>query len=46
MKSYREELWFDVPQRRAFINITGLVGAALKKSNIREGLLLVKTKDI
>jgi thiamine phosphate synthase YjbQ (UPF0047 family) len=46
MKAYREELWFDIPQRRAFINITGRVNEALKKSNIREGLVLVKTKDI
>jgi hypothetical protein len=23
MKSYRKELWFEVPTRRAFINITG-----------------------
>ncbi len=46
MKSYREELWFDIPQRRAFINITGLVGAALKKSNISEGLLLVNAMHI
>lgn len=22
MKSHREELWFNIPERRAFINIT------------------------
>lgn len=46
MKSYREELWFDIPQRRAFINITGAVNEALKKSDIREGLLLVNAMHI
>ena len=37
MKSYREELWFNVPQRRAFINITPQVEECLRKSGIREG---------
>lgn len=46
MKAYREELWFDIPQRRAFINITGRVNEALKKSNIREGLVLVNAMHI
>lgn len=46
MKSYREELWFDIPQRRAFINITGRVNDALKKSNILEGLVLVNAMHI
>jgi secondary thiamine-phosphate synthase enzyme len=46
MKSYREELWFDVPRRRALINITDKVSAALKKSGIREGLVLVNAMHI
>ena len=45
MKSYREELWFNIPGRRAFINITGNVNEALKKSKILEGLALVNTKE-
>jgi len=40
MKSYREELWFNVPHRLAFVNITGSVREALAKSEIQEGLLL------
>ena len=28
MKSFRKELWFDIPGRRAFINITPEVEAA------------------
>ena len=44
MKTYRKELWFDVPTRRALINITPQVDACLKESGIREGLVLVNTK--
>ena len=46
MKSYRKELWFETPSRRAFINITRQVEAALKESGIREGLLLVNAMHI
>ena len=46
MKSYRKELWFEVPTRRALINITPEVEACLRESGIREGLVLVKTKHI
>ncbi|MBP7342697.1 MAG: secondary thiamine-phosphate synthase enzyme YjbQ [Smithellaceae bacterium] len=46
MKSYREELWFDIPRRRALANITDKVSAALKKSGIREGLVLVNAMHI
>ena len=46
MKSFRKELWFNVPTRRAFINITGQVDECLRESGVREGLVLVKTKHI
>ena len=46
MKSYRKELWFETPSRRAFINITRQVEAALKESGIREGLVLVNAMHI
>jgi secondary thiamine-phosphate synthase enzyme len=46
MKSYREELWFDVPGRRAFINITPQVDSGLRKSGISEGLVLVNAMHI
>ncbi len=46
MKSYKRELTFDVPTRRAFINITPQVEACLKKSRIQEGLVLVNAKQI
>jgi secondary thiamine-phosphate synthase enzyme len=46
MKSYRKELWFNVPTRRAFINITPLVERCLSESGIREGLVLVNAMHI
>lgn len=46
MKSYRKELWFEVPTRRAFINITPQVEACLRESGIREGLCLVNAMHI
>lgn len=46
MKSYRKELWFDVPGRRAFINITPQVRECLRDSEIKEGLVLVNAMHI
>ena len=46
MKSYRKELWFEVPARRAFINISPQVEACLKESGIREGLVLINAMHI
>lgn len=46
MKSYREELWFETKTRRAFINITPQVEAAIKKSGVKEGLCLVNAMHI
>ncbi len=46
MKSFRKELWFDVPGRRAFINITPDVQSAVQESGVREGLVLVNAMHI
>ena len=46
MKSYRKELWFNVPARRAFVDITPQVEACLRESGIREGLLLCNAMHI
>jgi secondary thiamine-phosphate synthase enzyme len=46
MKSYRKELWFNVPGRRAFINITPQVDECLRESGIQEGLCLVHAMHI
>lgn len=46
MKSYREELWFETKTRRAYLNITPQVEAAVARSGIREGLVLVNAMHI
>jgi secondary thiamine-phosphate synthase enzyme len=45
-KTYREELWFEVPTRRAFINITPQVEKCLKESKVKEGIVLVNAMHI
>ncbi|MEW6429470.1 MAG: secondary thiamine-phosphate synthase enzyme YjbQ [Thermodesulfobacteriota bacterium] len=46
MKSYRKELLFDIPTRRAFVNITPQVEDCLRESGIVEGLLLCNAMHI
>jgi len=46
MKSYRKELWFDVPRRRQMLNITPEVETCLNESGIKEGLLLCNAMHI
>ncbi|MCP4178825.1 MAG: YjbQ family protein [bacterium] len=46
MKNYRKELWFNIPTRRAFINITGNIEECLRESGIKEGLLLCNAMHI
>ncbi len=46
MKSYRKELWLEVPTRRAFINITPDVENCLAESGVKEGLLLCNAMHI
>jgi len=46
MKSYRKELWFDLPARRGFINITPQVEACLRESGIQEGFALINPMHI
>jgi secondary thiamine-phosphate synthase enzyme len=46
MKSFRKELWFNLPARMEFVNITGEVESALAESGIREGLCLVNAMHI
>jgi len=41
MKSYRKELTFNTKTRRAIVNITPQVDTALRKSGVKEGLVLV-----
>jgi secondary thiamine-phosphate synthase enzyme len=46
MKSYRKELWFETPSRRAFVNITRQVQQCVNESGIKEGLALVNAMHI
>jgi secondary thiamine-phosphate synthase enzyme len=46
MKSYRKELWFEIPARRGFVNITAQIESILAESGIREGLALVNAMHI
>ena len=46
MKSYRKELWFNLPSRRGFVNITPEVEIAIRESGIKEGLALVNRNPI
>ncbi len=46
MKHYHKELWFEVPTRRAFINITSQVESCLAESGIWNGLLLCNAMHI
>src|SRR5574342_385898 len=46
MKSYRKELWFNIPTRRGFVNITPQVETCLQESGIQEGLALISAMHI
>lgn len=46
MNSHRRELWFNLPHRRGFVNITGQVESAVRESGVREGLCLVNAMHI
>lgn len=46
MKSFRKELWFETPERRAYLNITSEVNECLRSSGIQEGLCLVNAMHI
>ena len=46
MKSFRKELWFEIPERRKLVNITRDVEEALGESGIQEGLCLVNAMHI
>lgn len=46
MKSLTEHLWFEVPNRRGFINITATVEELVFKSAVSEGLVLCNAMHI
>jgi len=46
MKSFRKELWFNLPTRLGFVNITPQVEACIQESGIMEGLSLISAMHI
>lgn len=46
MKSFRKELWFNIPTRVAFVNITPQVEACIRESGVKEGLVLANAMHI
>mgnify|MGYP001068391760 CR=1 FL=1 len=46
MKSYRKELYFNLPTRRGLVNITEDVQAAIRESGVQQGLVLVNAMNI
>jgi len=46
MKSLTEHLWFNVPARRGFINITPEIEKLVARSGVREGLCLLNAMHI
>jgi len=46
MKTYRKELWFEIPSRRGFVNITPQIQDAIRESGVAEGLCLVNAMHI
>jgi len=46
VRSFRKELWFNVPSRRGLVNITRDVSDAVRESGVREGLCLVNSMHI
>ena len=46
MKSFRKELWFNLPARRGFVNITSQVEECLQESGIKDGFILVNAMHI
>ncbi len=46
MKSLTDYLWFEVPNRRGFVNITQTVEELVRKSGVKEGLCLANAMHI
>ena len=46
MKFHTEYLWFNTKKHREYINITGEIAEILRKSNIKEGMILVSAMHI
>ncbi len=45
MKSHTEHLTFNIPARMDFLNITSKIEEIVRKSGVREGLVLVNANQ-
>jgi thiamine phosphate synthase YjbQ (UPF0047 family) len=46
VKSLTEHLWFEIPARRGFINITSKIDELVSRSRVNEGLCLANAMHI
>ena len=46
MKSFRKELWFNLPERRSYVNITLELEKCVRESGVKEGILLCNAMHI
>jgi len=46
VKSHRKELYFNIPERRGFVNITPEISSCVAESGVYEGLVLVNSMHI
>jgi secondary thiamine-phosphate synthase enzyme len=46
MKSLTQELWFEIPARRGFVNITPTIEGLVQSSGVEDGLCLVNAMHI
>ena len=46
MKTFHKELWFNIPERMGFVNITSDVKTVVDESGVRDGLCLVNAMHI
>jgi secondary thiamine-phosphate synthase enzyme len=46
MKVYTDYLWFNTPHRHEYVNITNTVDEIVRKSGVREGMVLVSAMHI
>ncbi|MEG2070825.1 MAG: secondary thiamine-phosphate synthase enzyme YjbQ [Bacteroidales bacterium] len=46
MKTYRKELFFNIPTRRGLVNITRQIQDAIEETGVKEGMILVNAMHI
>jgi thiamine phosphate synthase YjbQ (UPF0047 family) len=46
MKTLTQEIWMDIPQRRAIVSIHDEIERLVRQSGVKDGLVLINTKKI